>query len=446
MQEGIFDESDDPLNPSRTNAESYIFELRKIRNSRTFKLSTIFVRAFEKPWKLIFIPFNIIALFLQSVFKKTQMIVLEENFYGKNSQKKRNCIVFFPTDEDGFEHFSRSLAVAQKISQRDPNMEIIFITTMTSLNIIQDCGFPAYHIPNRKLFNDMPISVWNPILQEYIELVLDNHQPKAFIFDGNYQHFGMIKALSNSDGIFTIEIKRDIKNKSKINENKDSSKSFDVVVQLGVPFNEHQQDNSSISNVVYTDPIQLVEFEDSHLSREEVRNQLGLPLDATVVFLQNTENGYKLLGKEMSFILDALELVDVWIVIGESIVGPRFQNINNDRIRVIRDYPLTRYYQAFDFTIMAGAFETFHTSVQHSLPAICIPTIGIESESRDRRIENAVDKGFMRIVNGLSKKQLNTVIEDIMDKQTRQDMWDSVIYLHKPNGADQVSGFILENI
>ncbi len=446
MQEGIFDESDDSLNSSRTNAESYKFELRKIRNSKTFKLSTIFVRAFEKPWKLIFIPFNILTLFLQSVFKKTQMIVLEENYYGKKSQKRRDCVVFFPTDEDGFEHFSRSLAVAQKINQRNPNMEIIFITTMTSLNIIQDYGFPAYHIPNRKSFNDMPTSVWNPILQEYIELVLDNHQPKAFVFDGNYQHFGMIKALANSDGLFTIEINRNIKHQLKINVNKESSKPFDVVVKPGVPFDEHQQDNSSILNVVYTDPIQLVEFEESPPSREEIRNQLGLPQDATVVFLQNTENGYKLLEKEMSFILDALELVDVWIVIGESIVGSRFQNINNDRIRVIRDYPLTRYFPAFDFTIMAGSFETFHTSIHHSLPAICIPTIGIGSESRDKRIKKAVEKGFMRIVNGLSEKQLNKTIQDIMDKQNRQDMWDSVIYLHKPNGADQVSGFILENI
>ena len=95
---------------------------------------------------------------------------------------------------------------------------------------------------------------------------------------------------------------------------------------------------------------------------------------------------------------------------------------------------------------MAGNFDTFHTSIHNSLPAICIPVIGIESESREKRIKNAVDAGFMLAIDGFSKKQLSEAIEKLIDNDKRQSMWDSVIHLHKPNGADQISGFILENL
>ena len=109
MEEGKIDELFDSLNPSTSNTESYKLELKKIRKSRTFQLSTIFVKAFEKPWKLPFIPLSIVVLFLKSLFNNTNRIVLEESrFTINNNQDKKDCVVFFPTDEDGFEHFSRS--------------------------------------------------------------------------------------------------------------------------------------------------------------------------------------------------------------------------------------------------------------------------------------------------------------------------------------------------
>ena len=62
----------------------------------------------------------------------------------KKKNKFVNKILFMPTNGCGLGHVTRTLAVARRLKEMHPNVEIIFFTTSFALNIIQKEGFLSY--------------------------------------------------------------------------------------------------------------------------------------------------------------------------------------------------------------------------------------------------------------------------------------------------------------
>ena len=65
--------------------------------------------------------------------------------------------------------------------------------------------------------------------------------------------------------------------------------------------------------------------------------------------------------------VDALiEHQDVYVVIGESMIGNRI-DISLPRVTIIRDYPNSMYFPAFDATVQAGGYNSFHEIRKYGL-------------------------------------------------------------------------------
>ena len=81
----------------------------------------------------------------------------------------------------------------------DPDLEIIFFTTMPTLHILKKHGIPAHHIPGRKYFKDMSTEEWNALLEEELAVCFETHHPSMFIFDGAFPYRGMLRAIQNKN-------------------------------------------------------------------------------------------------------------------------------------------------------------------------------------------------------------------------------------------------------
>ena len=57
----------------------------------------------------------------------------------------------------------------------------------------------------------------------------------------------------------------------------------------------------------------------------------------------------------------------------------------------------------------------------------------------------AEKSGCMLVLRDVTSKSMGDAISKIMKEEVRKEMWDSAVDLHKPNGADQISRFIIEN-
>ena len=426
--------------------EKHKRQLSRVRSSPTFRLSQLFVKAAEKPWKLLWLPVSIFLLMVQVVRERLGILPSysdNEPFYG--SQIQRNCIVMFPTNGVGFGHFTRLLSIARRMKKSDPNLEIVFFTTMPTLHLLQDEGFPAYHVPNRNKFSGMEAKTWNSITEEILSNIFAIHRPRAFLFDGSYPYRGMLNAISRRDDILRIWVRRGSFRRGASSVPVDSFENFDFIVRPGDSVQPGKDEETLQIPTIHCDPVVLLEDEEIEPS-EALRSRLGIPEGDKVAYVQLGAGRINDIFSDISIIVDVLEEHGIWAVIGESMLGERISVNDFSNVRILRDYPNSRYISSFDFGIISGGYNSFHEAIHFSLPCICIPNKKTGMDDQLARCKIAEDAGFMMVEEKVTKPRIKDKVSKILNSEYRQAMIEGGASLRKPNGASQISDHILRAI
>ena len=181
---------------SQLKSKTTLRELRRLRNSPSLRIGILIVSSIEKPWKLLFLPLTfpwlLFSICLERLGKKSQP---QFDYDLSTPIEKRNSVVFFPTNGVGFGHFTRMYALAKRMKRDDPDLEIVFFTTMPTVHLLYQEGYVTYHLSGRKKHGEMSSSQWNALVEENLSLVFSHHNPKTFIFDGAFPYRGMLNAI-----------------------------------------------------------------------------------------------------------------------------------------------------------------------------------------------------------------------------------------------------------
>ena len=422
-------------------------ELVRIRKSPSFRIGKHIVNSFEKPWLIPFLPLSLPLLVfnicLERLGKKPHPDSNQLLITGKVS---RNCILMFPTNGVGFGHFTRLLAVSKRIKKLDPSIEIIFFTTMPTLHLLKREGIPAYHLPGKKYFSEMSSTIWNSIVEEMISSVIAIHQPSMFIFDGAFPYRGMLNVIEDRSNLTKVWLRRGTFKKGK-SIPVDSMNYFDYIVwpkdKLVDEF-EYDLENFEPS-VVKCDPILLVDEEEMR-PRTDLRDRLGIPHDALLVYLQLGAGQIDDIKSNVNLCLNELKNHDnIYVVLGESMIGDRIPSIGGN-VRVLTDYPNSLDFKAFDFTIMAAGYNSYHEAIRFSLPMICIPNQKTGMDDQLARAEVAEKAGAMIVLRKVTPSKLKIAVERLMNADVRASMAKKSESLHRPNGANQLALWIINEI
>ena len=424
-------------------------ELGRIRSSPTFRLSTLFTKSAEKPWKLLWLPLSILILLIQVVRERvgaTPRYANSEPFTGESQQ--RNCVVFFPTNGVGLGHFTRLLSIARRMKKADPEMEAVLFTTSPTLQLLREEGFPAYRLPGRKEFTGMEANTWNSITEEMLSNIFAIHRPKAFVFDGSYPYRGMLNAIIRRDDILRIWVRRGSLKKNSTSVPTDSLDIFDYLIHPGDSVDTNINENKISDATIYCDPVVLLD-EDEIVASDVLKSRLGIPEDEIVAYVQLGAGKINDISSDISIILGVLQDAGVWAVIGESLLGSRIEISDMSNVRILRDYPNSRYFSSFDFGVISGGYNSFHEAIMFSLPCICIPNTKTGMDDQLARAKVAEESGFMLVEENVTRPRIKKLVSKIIDSDNRQAMIESGDSLRKPNGASQVadhiSGLIFTN-
>ena len=416
-------------------------EVERLRSSPSLRLGVHITNAMRQPWRapflLITLPWQMLMIGLEMLGRRPAITVSssepQEVEYNPN-----NTVVMFPTNGVGFGHFTRMLALAKQMKKADTELEIIFFTTMPTLHLLKPFGIAAHHISGPKYFDHLDTGDWNALIEEELTICLETHRPKTFIFDGAFPYRGMLRAINNHP-MRKVWVRRGMFRKDATNIPVDSFEHFDILVRPGdsAPPESTIEEDIPIEQL-HCNPILFANKDELH-PRKHLRGQLGIPEDATVVYVQLGAGEINDIESDLDLSIRLLSTYeDVYIVIGESMIGNRL-NITGERIRTLRDYPNSLYFNSFDFAIMAGGYNSYHEAIAFQLPTICLPNKNTGMDDQVARAVVAEDAGAMLVVQDLNEEKLAIVIESMLDSAIRSKMGDAAIHLGKQNGANELA-------
>jgi len=392
-----------------------IRENRRLRNSASFRVGKLFTRAATKPWLLPLLPFSILFLVFSIGMERLgrwPVPVENKGMRPTSPGKPRDCVMFFPTNGVGFGHFTRMYALAKRFKKYSPSTEIVFFTTMPTLHLLYNEGFVTYHIAGRKKFDDLSASDWNALVEEHLSLAFNQHRPSTFIYDGAFPYRGMLNAIREQSQTRKIWMRRGtFKKGSRIPV--DSIAHFDTIVhpQDSVPLAKNEVDHGVES--ITCAPIVLLDESDL-LPRDIARRRLNLPLTGRVVYVQLGAGRINDIDSEIRLTVEALlKHEDITVVVGESMLGERIE-LSMDRVVLLRDYPNSMYFRAFDATVQAGGYNSFHETRRFGLPALFYPNMNTGMDDQLARCKIAEDEGWGTVVVNRTTSSISEGIEHLL--------------------------------
>ena len=394
-----------------------IRENRRLRNSASFRVGKLFTRAATKPWLLPLLPFSILFLVFGIGMERLgrwPVPVESKGMRASSPGRPRDCVMFFPTNGVGFGHFTRMYALAKRFKKYSPSTEIVFFTTMPTLHLLYNEGFVTYHIAGRKKFDDLSASGWNALVEEHLSLAFNQHRPSTFIYDGAFPYRGMLNAIREQSQTRKIWMRRGtFKKGSRIPV--DSIAHFDTIVhpQDSVPLAQSEVDHGVES--ITCAPIVLLDESDL-LPRDIARRRLNLPLTGRVVYVQLGAGRINDIDSEIRLTVEALlKHDDITVVVGESMLGERIE-LSMNRVILLRDYPNSMYFRAFDATVQAGGYNSFHETRRFGLPALFFPNMNTGMDDQLARCKVAEKEGWGTVVVNRNTSSISEGIAHLLSK------------------------------
>jgi len=409
-------------------------EVRRLRNTASFRIGLHLTRSISNPLRLIILPLSFpiycIMLGLERIGKIAKPRFEEEI---ADIAERKHSIVLFPTNGVGFGHFTRLYSIAKKLRIKDGNLEIVFFTPMPTLHVPYSDNFPTYHLAGRYKYSDMAASEWNALTEEMLRLVLETHRPKWFIFDGAFPYRGMLNAI-NSEPAKKIWLRRGTFKKGA-SIPVDSINFFDSIIHPSDSINQEIDSTLHSVETHIVPPISLISPGEM-MTKKQVRNRFNIPEDSFVVYVQLGAGRINDIHSDIRIVIDTiLNNPKAHIILGESMLGERL-NLEFERLTIIRDYPNSIYFNGFDMSVQAGGYNSYHEMKIMKMPTIFIPNLNTGMDDQRARCKVAEEEKWGVVVESVTKESISDAIKSLKGLEPNFKEFD--------NGATTIANMILE--
>ena len=347
-------------------------------------------------------------------------------------------VLFVPSSGIGLGHVARLLAIARRLEDA---VEPVFASLGQAGDVIDAFGYRSEYIPSRS-DTRAPMPEWDAWFRHDLGEVIDRYEPSVVVFDGNNPTPALVQAALAHGACRLVWVRRGMCPQTP-SPFLDNARFFDCVIEPGEYAAE--LDNGPTSRlrheVVQVPPIRLLDDAEL-LSREAARGEMGLAPDRPAVLVQPGSGANRdIVELTDRLVSDLRRFEGLQIVIAEwsngAISLPHWPGT-----RRLRGFPISRHFNAFDFSVAAAGYNTFHEVIAHGLPTIFVANRHPSMDDQGARAEFAQDHGAAFDLKEQEMHLFPTLCRAMLNPEANAVLREGCAGFDRTNGAAKAAAII----
>jgi UDP:flavonoid glycosyltransferase YjiC (YdhE family) len=165
---------------------------------------------------------------------------------------------------------------------------------------------------------------------------------------------------------------------------------------------------------------------------------LGLPQDRTLALVALGAGNINDINHETEAVVAALRSLGVEICVTQTEIAGSDRTHN--AVHVVREFPLSRRFAAFDLAVSAAGYNSFHELLRFGVPTLFIPNQDTSLDDQQGRARFAADHGLAHVLEHVSVDTATPLLGELLERG--QAMVANVPSVDRGNGAAAAAAYL----
>ncbi|MCK0114295.1 hypothetical protein MWU75_19330 [Ornithinimicrobium sp. F0845] len=335
-------------------------------------------------------------------------ILGEDRYTGRRPGGPR--ILLMSSNGAGMGHLTRLFSYATRLEE---GVQAHVVSLSQAAPLAGRLGLTYEYLPSAKALG-MPPGRWRPVFQDRVGDAINRFDPDVVVFDGTWPYGGMEEIRAAHPEAHWTWSRRGMWREARNSEQLAKAAWFDSVLEPGDLAAAYDRGATATAEAHRVGPVTLLDAEDLE-PREAARAALGLPADGPLALVSLGAGNINDTTSQVGAAIHALTGLGVGVCVTVPDIASAGAAAGED-IHLVRDYPLSRRYAAFDVVVSAAGYNSFHELLRMGVPTLFVPNTETSLDDQEARARFAADQGWAAALPQLSVETATPLLEELLDR------------------------------
>ena len=338
----------------------------------------------------------------------------------------RPTLMLISSNGSGMGHLTRLLAYARRA---EPDLTPHFVSLSQAVGVVAQFGYSFEYVPSARA-TGLSSRRWHELFAERVADAVTRHRPAVVVFDGTWPYTGIPRVRDAHPDARWVWSRRGMWRRGKSVEQIAKAAWFDLVLAPGELAAAYDRGPTAKADGIRLGPVTLLdggELDD----RDTARRALGLPPDRPLALVALGAGNINDTSHETGAIVAALRRLGVDICVTQTEIAALDRG--QAGVHVVREFPLSRRFRAFDLAVSASGYNSFHELLRFGIPTLFIPNQDTALDDQQGRARFASDRGLAHMLGRVSVDRATSLLSDLLQRGPK--MVAKVASVDSGNGA-----------
>ncbi|NED97160.1 glycosyl transferase [Phytoactinopolyspora alkaliphila] len=334
--------------------------------------------------------------------------------------------LFISSNGSGMGHLTRLLSYA---SRADTELEPYFLSLSQAAAVVETFGYQYEYLPSMTATGLAP-GRWHAYFAATVSQAIERIRPSVVVFDGTWPYEGIPAVRQAFPDVRWVWSRRGMWKAGQGADRLVKSEWFDLVMEPGDFAASEDRGATAKAEAARLGPVTLLDL-DQLDDRATARAELGLDPDAPMALVSLGAGNINDTSGDVGASIAALWSLGVQVCVTRPEIAAGGGGHRD--VHVVRRFPLSRHYRAFDLAISACGYNSFHELLRFRVPTLFVPNRATALDDQEARARFAAEQGLGHQLPAVTVDAAKPLLADLLSHGS--DMLARLRELDPGNGA-----------